>query len=155
MWAERWLLTANQYMLCNSKGTGFNKFAKLGDVIAISFLCETFVVNCCSKQLVSEFDLRDFYSSFSFLTVKKQACKARRCDSDLQPETFKEIFDWKLPSKDQEPEYHGLSEPEGLLQLQWQNGGSWVCVCVARCVCACVLHTVSVSYTHLTLPTKA
>ena len=48
---EMIVTTANQYMLCNCKGTGFNKFAKLGDAIAISFLCETFVVNCCSKQL--------------------------------------------------------------------------------------------------------
>ena len=27
----------------------------------------------------------------------------------------------------QAAEYHGLSEPEKLLQLQWQNGGSRVC----------------------------
>ena len=38
---------------------------------------------------------------------------------------FKEILRVKIAF--QEAEYHGLSEPEEMLQLQWQNGGSRVC----------------------------
>ena len=33
----------------------------------------------------------------------------------------------RIPNAFQAAEYRGLSEPEKLLQLQWQNGGSRVC----------------------------